>query len=347
MTRGLTVVELFCGAGGLSLGLQQAGFKPVYAIDNDPDSCATYSANFPLTATQLDLSTAKVETIVRDVLARTRAVDLVCGGPPCQGFSMQGRGHSEDDRNALFLKFVRIAIGLKPKAILVENVPTILGPRGRPHVPKALDLLRNSGYKVETHVVQAADFRVPQIRKRAIIVALRAPFIATFKFPRPALQPSQYRTVRQAIGDLPQPLDNYAEHPRYKNHVRRRISEINLERIQHVPEGGGRLDVPRRLQLPCHMKANGHRHLDVFGRLRWDMPAATITAMFDNFTRGRFAHPDQHRNITNREGARLQSFPDSFHFVGPQKSVARQIGNAVPPLLARAIGSAIRDAVLS
>ena len=123
------------------------------------------------------------------------------------------------------------------------------------------------------------------------------------------------------------------------------ISDRNLERISYVPEGGGRLDVPSHLQLPCHKASNGHRHLDVYGRLWWNRPSGTLTAMFDNFTRGRFAHPEDNRNITSREGARLQSFPDSFRFLGPKKDVAKQIGNAVPPRLGQAVGEALVQAL--
>ncbi len=132
-----------------------------------------------------------------------------------------------------------------------------------------------------------------------------------------------------------------SEHPLYANHVRVRISELNIKRIAHVPPGGGRADLPTDLQLRCHLNANRHRHLDVFGRIWWDRPGPTVTAMFDNFTRGRFAHPEHDRSITAREGARLQSFPDTFRFYGPKKDVARQIGNAVPPLLAKAVGGAL------
>ena len=120
-----------------------------------------------------------------------------------------------------------------------------------------------------------------------------------------------------------------------------RISDLNRQRIGHVPPGGGRLDIPEELQLPCHRNAGAHRHLDVFGRMEWDRPGPTITALFDSFSRGRFAHPERDRAITGREGARLQSFPDDFVFEGAKKQVARQIGNAVPPLLAQALGRAL------
>ena len=142
---------------------------------------------------------------------------------------------------------------------------------------------------------------------------------------------------RDALAGLPPPLADFTEHPQYHNHLRVKMSERNIERIRFVPEGGGRLDIPEELQLNCHRGA-AHRHLDVFGRMRWDEPGPTITAMFDNFTRGRFAHPSEDRSITGREGARLQSFPDWFKFKGPKKDVARQIGNAVPPQLAEALG---------
>jgi DNA (cytosine-5)-methyltransferase 1 len=170
---------------------------------------------------------------------------------------------------------------------------------------------------------------------------------APFSFPAAEFGDGAWRTVQEAIGDLPPPPSDGSEHPAFPNHRLVNVSALNLERLSHVPEGGGRLDVPEHLQLPCHAKDDGHRHLDVFGRLSWDKPAGTITAMFDNFTRGRFGHPSETRNITGREGARLQSFPDSFVFFGPKKDVARQIGNAVAPLLAEALGKALLERLLS
>jgi DNA (cytosine-5)-methyltransferase 1 len=340
-----TLVDLFCGAGGLSLGFRDAGFQPVYAADWDGLACKTYEKNLGPHVQSVDLGAVDPDEFAGQILESVGEVDVVAGGPPCQGFSIQRRGAAKDPRNELATQFAKIAVRLRPKAIVMENVPTILGSRGQQYVSRIFREWEQAGYEVNSTVLQAADFGVPQLRRRAFIVAIRDDLRTAFDFPKPTHSPDDYVTVRDAIGDLPPPPPDGSEHPAFPNHRLVAVSAINVERLSHVPEGGGRLDVPPALQLPCHRKANGHRHLDVFGRLWWDRPSGTITAMFDNFTRGRFAHPSENRNITSREGARLMSFPDDFVFVGPKKDVARQIGNAVCPRLAHAVGSAVREAL--
>lgn len=341
-----TLVDLFCGAGGMSLGLKQAGFEPVFAADFDKHACATYRLNIGDHVQEIDLSAIEPERFAEMVAVQCGSIDLVAGGPPCQGWSIQRRGDRADARNDLTLKFAELAAALKPMAIVMENVPTILGARGRAHLLQVESILHSAGYNTEKTVLNAASYGVPQVRRRAVLVALRQDLGPPFSFPKASHPETAWRTVRDAIGDLPAPPMDGSEHPDYPNHRLVKVSALNLQRLSHVPEGGGRLDVPEHLQLPCHAKDNGHRHLDVFGRLSWDRPAGTITAMFDNFTRGRFAHPSETRNITGREGARLQSFPDSYVFLGPKKDVARQIGNAVAPLLAKSLGEALLERLL-
>ena len=342
----LRIADLFCGAGGLSFGLRQAGFTPVFAADFDRHACATYAHNLGAHVHQLDLATIDPNDLASLVREECGTVDVVAGGPPCQGFSIQRRGTKTDSRNDLVLRFSTFATTLRPRAIVMENVPTILGPRGKEFVEQVTSEWVEAGYSVHRAVLNAAEYGVPQLRRRAFIVGIRRDLDAVFSFPNPRLRPNEYKTVRDAIADLPPPPRDFSEHPDFPNHRRVAASEINLERLSFVPEGGGRLDVPLHLQLPCHVNSNGHRHLDVFGRLWWERPAGTLTAMFDNFTRGRFAHPEQNRNITGREGARLQSFPDHFEFLGPKKDVARQIGNAVAPLMAQAVGEALLEALV-
>jgi len=327
----------------MSLGFRAAGFEPSFAIDFDPYACATYRANFGNHVQNLDLATADPHKVASMIVAEAGPVDVVAGGPPCQGYSIQRRGERSDVRNDLTLQFAAIAAAVRPKAIVMENVPTILGKRGASHMADLESVLSGAGYRIVKGVLDAAWYGVPQFRRRAVVIGVRADIDREFSFPSPTHGQNRFRTVREAIGDLPPPPSDGSEHPDYPNHRLVLVSAANLERIRHVPEGGGRLDVPEHLQLPCHRNSNGHRHLDVFGRLWWDRPSGTITAMFDNFTRGRFAHPSQNRNITGREGARLQSFPDDFVFVGPKKDVARQIGNAVAPAMAQAIANALSD----
>jgi DNA (cytosine-5)-methyltransferase 1 len=337
-------VDLFCGAGGLSLGLRWAGFDLVYAADCDRNSIKSYCSNLGPHAHEIEISLENYQDIAAGILAENGSVDLVAGGPPCQGFSIQRRGSTHDLRNDFLVVYILAALELNANIIVFENVPTIFGSRGRSQIQYIDALLSESSYTLYKKVLQAADYGVPQLRRRAIGVAIKNSFLySEFTFCKPRLERSNYKTVLDAIGEMPEPPEDYMPHPIYSNHQRRRITEINLKRLSYVPEGGGRLDIPDELRLACHKDRPNHRHLDVYGRMSWSQPAPTITAMFDNFTRGRFAHPTQNRNITNREGARLQSFPDDFVFYGDQKSIARQIGNAVPPLLANALGCSLVD----
>lgn len=340
----LPVVDCFAGAGGLSLGLHAAGLAPVFAFDLDRDACATYERNSlgPIECT--DFSKVTVDSVCTATGREPGDFALVCGGPPCQGFSTQRRGERTDARNDLVTGFAELATALRPQAILLENVPGLLGVRGKSHLRRAFAQFELAGYEYDYRVLNAADFGVPQVRMRAFVVAWDPTRCSPITLPKAAAG-AAWRTVRDAIGDMPEPAIN-PDQASLPNHVLVKMSSLNIQRISFVPEGGGRLDVPLELQLPCHRHANGHRHLDVYGRMRWDAPAPTITAMFDNFTRGRFAHPSEDRSITGREGARLQTFPDSYQFLGDKKSVARQIGNAVPPSLATELGKAILTAVL-
>jgi DNA (cytosine-5)-methyltransferase 1 len=315
--------------------MSEAGFDCLYAFDLDPVSCSTLRHNL---GGQVDVKAIE-DLDPEEVASAIGTPDVVVGGPPCQGFSTQRRGSKTDPRNGLVRQYWEFALALQPKVIVMENVPGVLGTRGAAHISFANELIRAAGYESGASVVNVSMIGVPQRRRRAIMVAWDPRRAKPFDFSI-FLTDCGPKTVRDAIGDMPSPPANFSEDPAYPNHIRVRMSDRNIERISHVPPGGGRLDIPEELQLDCH-RGSDHRHLDVFGRLSWDEPAGTITAMFDNFTRGRFAHPNENRNITNREGARLQTFPDSYLFLGAKKEVARQIGNAVPPLLGRVIGEQI------
>lgn len=263
-------------------------------------------------------------------------LDLLAGGPPCQGFSLQRRGERQDDRNLLVLRYLEWIEAMKPRAFLIENVAAIKSIRGS-HLLKAVsEHAEGLGYVMHSKILDAADYGVPQRRRRAFILGLLDN--ETFEWPAPMDRAPL--TVGDAIRDLPSPPMDGTPHPDVPNHYREsRLSKTNIERIRHVPPGGGREYLPTHLQLACH--SNGHRHLDTYGRLAWDEPAVTITARFDSFTRGKFGHPVEDRSITLREGARLQTFPDDFVFLGNREQGARLIGNAVPPLLGKAMGESL------
>ena len=346
MSDTLTAIDLFCGAGGLSLGLLRAGFEVRAAVDNDEPSIESYRANIGDHAIKASVTELTPSQLLIAAGLRSGECTLLAGGPPCQGFSVKRRGDRNDPRNELLLDFFRFVEEIQPRAFLIENVKGLLSKHGRPHLDELLRRALEDGYVCQVGQLDAADFGIPQFRERAFIVGFRREEGVRFRFPQASVLPGDRATVRQAIGDLPTPPADGSPHPDFPNHYREaRLSVDNIARIRAVPEGGGRRDLPEHLQLPCHRRNPKLRHVDVYGRLTWDEPSVTLTARFDSFTRGRFGHPTDDRSLTLREGARLQTFPDSFVFHGNREEGARQIGNAVPPDLACVLALAIRNAL--
>lgn len=340
-------IDLFAGAGGLSLGLEDAGFRVAAALENDDAAASTYRRNLRHPILQADIRLVDSESLLATAGLQPGECALVAGGPPCQGFSLQRRGPRKDVRNGLVLEFIRIVEAVGPVFFLMENVGGLLTRHGAPFLRELFARMGDDGYDVSVRQLNAVEYEVPQQRKRAFIVGRKRTLPNQFRWPRGNPRADTWITVRDAIGDLPSPPSDGSPHADIANHFREgRLSALNLERIRTVPPGGGRLDLPEHLQLECHRNNPSHRHLDVYGRLAWDRPAGTLTARFDSFTRGRFAHPEEHRTITLREGARLQTFPDNFVFEGSREEIARQIGNAVPPLLAKRIGEAVMATLL-
>lgn len=337
-----TAIDLFCGAGGLSLGLQLAGFQVLAAIDNDPVAVRTYERALGSHVECRDLQGLNGQEILRKVGLAVGECTLLAGGPPCQGFSVQRRGDRQDPRNDLVFDFIRIVEEIKPRFFIMENVGGLLSKRGKDFLQKISTRASRANYTIQVKLLDAVEYGVPQVRKRAFLVGERSvdPF-PCFHFPQPTHLDNAV-TVRKAIGDLESPPSDGSHHPRIANHFREaRLSALNLERIRHVPPGGGRESLPDHLQLACHVNNPSHRHLDVYGRLSWEQPSVTLTARFDSFTRGRFGHPEEDRSLTIREGARIQTFPDWFVFEGNREQCARQVGNAVPPLLAQKIANEV------
>jgi DNA (cytosine-5)-methyltransferase 1 len=333
-----SIIDCFCGAGGMSLGFKQAGFESVYAFDSDPIAIETYKTNLQKNAFVEDIKRLSKSTIYRRV--GSFYPDVIIGGPPCQGFSVQRRGVDKDARNNLVLEFLRLVKEFEPKFFVMENVGGLLAPRGR----KIMEHFRKGcegQYFFHLQKLCALDFGVAQDRRRVFIIGehLNGKSSPRFSFPQKA-QPSNQTTVRMAIHDLM--LKTEQDIP---NHRADKLSPINLKRIISLSEGQGRDSLPVDLQLKCHSSNKNHRHLDVYGRMWWDRPAPTITARFDSFSRGRFGHPVLNRTITLREGARLQTFPDNFVFCGSKVQVARQIGNAVPPKMARTLAEKIYNLI--
>lgn len=344
-TLNYKAIETFCGPGGLSLGLTWAGFNVVVAFDADEPSVMTHRQNLGGTCLVADAREISGNDLLSHTGLKKGEVALLAGGPPCQGFSKQKRGaHLGDVRNDLVLEYVRLIEETYPRFLLFENVAIFGQARGQLYLKEMQKRL--SEYRLFPHFYNAADYGLPQTRERFIIVGQRRDQNVRFEITRPTV--NRWNTVGDVIGDLPDPPMDCSEHPMYPNHVRARVTAINIERFSHVPQGGGWRDIPENLRLPCHRDVNPKSGgwPDVYGRLKWDGQCPTITGGFDSFTRGRYGHPTKDRPITSREAARLQGFPDWFVFIGNRGDVRSQIGNVVPPPLAEAIGLAILRSLL-
>jgi DNA (cytosine-5)-methyltransferase 1 len=336
----LDFIDLFSGCGGLALGFTQQGFHPAAAVEWDVDAAQTYATNVH----------PQIETLDIASVPHWPRASIVLGGPPCQGFSQLGQRDPKDPRNRLWREYVRVLDDSLADVFVMENVPQLLA-------STQFDLFRRAvtdrGFKIVSAVLNAADYGVPQTRRRAIVIGSRfgEPF-----FPEKTHGPQSpgrvpYQTVRNAWKTSPKLSDE----PTGTNwHARRpKVRAESILRYLAVPKDGG-----NRFQMQANLEAAGRRDLvpkcwlrkrtgttDVFGRLWWDRPSVTIRTEFFKPEKGRYLHPSANRAITIREAARLQTFPDSFVFPKGQSmvSVARQIGNAVPPRLASALAVAIRE----
>ena len=340
-----TCIDIFCGAGGLSLGLTSAGFDVLYAFDKDPVCISTRKANvkyFNHPSEDVDIVNEQGEDILNKLHMHPGDLDLLAGGPPCQGFSIQRIGSDKDGRNRLVESYLKLVNALKPKVFIMENVPGITGRRGKLYLENFVKKAQNYGYKIHTKILDAQDFGVPQRRRRYFIVGTDKKLGLNFSFPGPTTTDDSRLTVRAVIGSLPQPPMDGSEHPEYPHHKRDRLSSLNMKRLEFLKEGQSRIHLPDSLLPPCHkISAEKIGHRNVYGRMRWDSVAPTITARFDSFTRGMFGHPDQNRSISLLEGSMLQGFPGDMRFCGTKVEIARQIGNAVPVNLSKEVGNSL------
>lgn len=350
-------VDLFAGAGGLSLAALRVGIKVVAAVENDRNACRTYRRNllghyrsgtrlFPENILELD-----PQRMIEEVPVLANGCDVILGGPPCQGFSShrfkdQGVG---DPRNALLLRYFDFVAALKPTVFFVENVPGLLWPRHREHLDRFLRLADEAGYEVQRpETLNAADYGVPQRRRRVFIVGTARSVGLKIAWP-----PTQ--TYRQPRG-VPRRLEHLPEWRRAAevfavpveqddlNGVHMNPSTKMLEVFQRTPiNGGSRRDSGRILK--CHDRHDGHS--DVYGRIDPSKPGPTMTTACINPSKGRFVHPTEHHGITLRHAARFQTFPDDFVFEGGLMSGGEQIGNAVPVLLGECLLRPITAALLA
>lgn len=332
------VFDFFSGCGGTAEGFRQAGCSVEFALDFDRDAADTFQLNFPeaVVLTE-DIQKVAADSIGELISKRTGPL-LFSGCAPCQPFSRQNsaaRSGARDVRKSLLLEFGRFVEHWKPEYVFVENVPGLQrfddqdGP-----LPTFLSMLERLGYCTEARVVAASAYGVPQTRERLIILASRVGPIAIPAFSH-GTGAKPISTVRDWLSDLPA-IRAGQTHPDDSDHVAARLSPLNKARIYKTPEGGGRASWPKSLQLACHKDHVGHS--DVYGRLAWDKPASGLTTRCISYSNGRFGHPEQHRALSVREAACLQTFPRTYRFKGSLESRARQIGNAVPPLMAEAVG---------
>lgn len=331
----IVAVDLFCGASGLSLGLKDAGITIAAGIDLDPACAFPFEENVKAPFILKDISALTAKSVGK--LFAGAPVRLLAGCAPCQPFSgYTTKRRDIDDRWQLLLEFLRTVIQVRPEIVTLENVPRLT------HLPlwaQFVQKLEAEGYHVAWGVLNAADYGVPQTRKRVVLLASLYGPIA---LPGPK---GGAMTVREAIGRL-RPIPAGVRSDPDPLHRSRVLTEINLERIRASRQAGTWREWPSNMRVDCHRLEKGRTYPSVYGRMSWDQPSPTITTQFYGFGNGRFGHPDQDRAISLREGALLQSFPEDFVFDAPDRrvnfrSIGRLIGNAVPPKLGQAIGEAI------
>ncbi len=349
------LIDLFCGCGGMTEGFADTGrFASVFANDFNHWAVESYKANFDREGRHTE--EGDIIPILENNPHLIPKADVVIGGPPCQGFSLLNKKREGDPRRQLWRQFLHAAEIAEAKVIVMENVQQLLT---SDEFEEICLQLNNLDYKfIQSGVLTAADYGVPEVRKRAIIMASKE---SPISLPRPShcnpkkldktedifsdrrLKP--WKNVQSAIGDLPPPEGTEIRKIRapLDLHFGRNPTPKSLERYQAVPLGGNRFDLLKNrpdITPNCWIKKKSGG-TDLFGRLWWDRPSVTIRTEFYKPEKGRYLHPDQNRPITHREAARIQSFPDRFLFEGSKVEIARQIGNAVPPLLANAIADEV------
>ncbi len=385
----MKLVDLFAGAGGLSCGLEMSGFKPIFANELVEQYAQTYKQNHPDTQILIgDVRQLSDLNLKESLGLKSGELDLLAGGPPCQGFSVNAPIRSlDDERNHLFKDFLRVAAALKPKAVLIENVPGMISLGKGTVIEQIYEELESLGYTVSHAILFAGHYGVPQMRFRMMIVGIYGENVK-FNFPKPEyfakavanfagskelclkIQPDEVSTLKKhtsvwdAMSDLPlisgsgyQKPVNYSSEPNTEyqkylrensflvsNHVCNKIASINVERLKHIPQGGSWRDIPFDLLPKGLQRARRSDHTKRYGRLHPDALCSTVLTKCDPHW-GSFFHPYEPRVISVREAARIQSFPDNYLFSGGITQQYEQVGNAVPPLLARAIGLEIKKSI--
>ncbi len=370
-----TAISLFCGAGGCSLGFKQAGYSIIYANDNDLSAVTTYKKNFPETiCTHENIDALDFDNLLSDLNIKKGDLDILIGGPPCQGFSTAGARFWDDPRNNLLKSYVKALKAIKPKWFIMENVEGLLTSKKGTYLYEAAKAFIQLGYKIRVEKIYSQEYGVPQRRKRVLIVGNRLGY--NFKMPEPTMQISGqiFRnsnvTIAHAIKGLPNPTSDkdkklqYSSDPidafdeflrnsclNVSDHYSFNITGTQLERISLLKPGQTMKDLPDHLQHESFKKRANRRVADGtptekrggspsgLKKLHYNEPCLTITGAATR----EFIHPIENRPLTIRECARIQTFPDSFNFSGNSSQKIQQIGNAIPPMLARIFAEHIKD----
>lgn len=365
-TKDLKAIDMFCGCGGISAGLRQTGFKIIAGADIEPKYLDTFTHNFPDAVTiQDDLSKLEPANFIKKVGRKNCEIDLLAGGPPCQGFSKnvpRKYRYLTDPNNLLIKTFLDYCEALKPTMVLMENVAEMKNGFKQVYSEEILERLNKEGYTVTHAVLNSADYGVPQRRRRAFFLANNLGI--EFKIPKSThssatsqqqlFSSPSHVTIREAISDLPslkhgegeewteyrsEPESDYQKlirngQKKVRNHISRFLQPLQYARLASLKPGQGHKDLPDNLKVKSGYSG-------AYGRLTWDMVAPTITRWVFHPGSGRWGHPADIRTLSIREAARVQSFPDSFEFVRSYCQQSGQIGNAVPPLLVKILAESM------
>lgn len=342
------VISLFTGAGGLDLGLESAGFETVATVEFNSVFRETLRVNRPawnpIEDFNGDITKISSKLILERSGLKVGEAALVVGGAPCQPFSNMGSKKGiKDNRGTLFQDFIRIVKETLPKGFIFENVEGLTQSKHKAVIDALEKEFKKIGYAVTSSILLAADYGVPQKRKRLFVVGCRSDIKPQLPAPTYSKEGSngtqKWKTVREAFAEIKK-VDLKKAHCMAMNHSTEMIKRMDL-----VPPGGNYKDLPAKL-LPQCWKSGKYQGQDTFGRVRWNEPSVTIRTCAYNPTKGRYIHPKENRGLNTVEMAVLQSFPSEYVFIGGLKSIGEQIGNAVPPLLAEAVGKAMKDAII-
>lgn len=329
MKKELTYIDLFSGAGGMSLGFTNAGFTNVFSVEFDEQAANTYIKNFSNHNLHVgdikELDSSKISSL----LSKNKKIDVVIGGPPCQGFSMAGnigRSFIDDERNQLFKEFVRIVNLVNPKVFVMENVSRMATHNNGKTIKEIINEFEKLDYEVNYKILQTADYSIPQKRQRIFIIGTKQ--TDKFIFPEKQLE---VVSIKEAIKDLPKLKSG--ETSNIPNHNAMNHSVQMLHKMSYIPDGGNRESIPEKIRPKS---GDARKYI----RYNSKKPAVTITG--DN---RKIFHYSQNRALTSRELARIQTFPDNFIFYGNSGSIQQQIGNAVPPKLAELIANKVKEAI--